>query len=149
MLNLIFLFSSILLSVISAPSFQRLDCKLDSHYFVPKFQKWTTYPHFSIPHIAIFWGFRKHSYVPHIFYHNHFLCLRWLNRMYCCNFGYLVKEEQYQFYYMKIHFCAWLLSIGKYHFARKSHWLRHGKVPVLSKGVTEYAYHRSVDHTWL
>ena len=54
---------------------------------------------------------------------------RWLNRRYYCNFRYLVKQEQYQFYYMKTHFCARLISIGKYHFARKLHRLRYGRYP--------------------
>ena len=90
-----------------------------------------------------------HSFVSHIFYHNHFPCLRWLIRRYWYNCCYLVKEEQDKFYYRKTQFCACLVSIDKYHFARELHRLRCEKVPLLSRSVTEYVYHRFADHTWL
>ena len=137
MSNLIYLFSSI-----SHRVFCGLITKVDSRYFIAKFQKWTVYLHSSILYIMIFGGFSKHSFVPHIFHHNQFLRLWWLNRRYCCNFRCLVKEEHNQFYYRKTHFCAWLISIVKYHFARNLHQFRCEKVPLLWKSVTEYAYHK-------
>ena len=113
------------------PRFLRPYCqwKVDLHYFILQFEKWTAYSNSSILDIMIFWGISMHSFVPHIFYQNQFLCLRWLNRSYCCNVCYLVKPEQYQFYYMKAQFCTWLISIGKYHFAWKLHRLRYGRYP--------------------
>ena len=40
-----------------------------------------------------------------------------------------------------------MISIGKYHFARRSVKIR--KVPILPNSVTEYAHHRFADHIWL
>ena len=44
-------------------------------------------------------------------------------------FLYLVKQVQIQFYQMETDFCAWLISIGKYHFAQKLHWFRYESYP--------------------
>ena len=142
---LIYLISFIVLSVISAPRFMR-PCwwKVDSHYFIAQFEKWTAYSHSSITHVMIFWGISMHSFVPPYFYQNQFLGLSWLNWRYCCNFRYLFKQEQDQFYCMKTHFCAWLIPLRT-----KITSAEIQKVPILSNSLTEYAYHRFVDHIWL
>ena len=63
------------------PRFLRPYCqwKVDLHYFILQFEKWTAYSNSSILDIMIFWGISMHSFVPHIFYQNQFLCLSWLS----------------------------------------------------------------------
>ena len=93
-------------------------------YLFLQFQKWTAYSHSSVAIITIFLGsicFLLFLY----FLPKSILLLKVTKGKVLLQFLYLVKKEQIQFYHMKTDFCAWLISIGKYHFAQKLHWFRY------------------------
>ena len=74
--------------------------------------------------------------LPFFFYRNQYLCLRKLNRTYCCNF--LVFAIYFQtsqlrikpiLLYQKAFLQIWLIRFGKYYFTGKFHLLRHDRYP--------------------